>query len=227
MPAYVHPATTAPMPNLENLRKQAKQYLRWHRERHYPVAAVIRMHLPRFNHHDDRQVLEASFKLADAQDLVARQNGFETWQALKGALTMNHDDQSDASPVPAFTSIAAHVYVADVASALAFYTDKLGFALDFAHGKPPFYAQVSRDRARIALRLVPTQVFVDGIREREQLLCASITVDSAEEIKRLFLDYQAAGVDYHQPLRKQPWGARDFVVADPDGNLIQFAGPAG
>ncbi|HZU33414.1 MAG TPA: VOC family protein, partial [Candidatus Angelobacter sp.] len=30
------------MPNLENLRKQAKQYLRWHRERYYPVAARIR-----------------------------------------------------------------------------------------------------------------------------------------------------------------------------------------
>ena len=26
------------MPNLENLRKQAKLYLRWHRDRHYPVA---------------------------------------------------------------------------------------------------------------------------------------------------------------------------------------------
>ncbi|MGH9791593.1 MAG: VOC family protein, partial [Candidatus Acidiferrales bacterium] len=24
------------MPNIENLKKQAKQYLRWHRERYYP-----------------------------------------------------------------------------------------------------------------------------------------------------------------------------------------------
>ncbi len=30
------------MPNIENLKKQAKQYLRWHRERYYPVAAQIR-----------------------------------------------------------------------------------------------------------------------------------------------------------------------------------------
>jgi hypothetical protein len=28
------------MPNLENLKKQAKLILRWHRERHYPVAAI-------------------------------------------------------------------------------------------------------------------------------------------------------------------------------------------
>jgi len=36
------------MPNLENLKKQAKLILRWHRERRYPVAAQIRGHLPRF-----------------------------------------------------------------------------------------------------------------------------------------------------------------------------------
>lgn len=227
MPAYVSVDNHAPMHHLENLRKQAKQYLRWHRARHYPVAAAIRMYLSRFSHHDDGQILEADFQLADAQELVARQHGFETWQALKGASTMNQNDQSNTSPVPSFTSIAAHVYVADIASALAFYTDKLGFALDFAYGEPPFYAQVSRDRARIALRLVPTQVFVDGVREREQLLNASITVDSADEIKQLFLAFQVAGVDFHQKLRKEPWGARAFIIVDPDGNLIQFAGPAG
>src|SRR3954452_17513363 len=78
------------MPNLENLKKQAKQYLRWHRERYHPVAAEIRAALPRFRHLDDHQVLEASFKLSDAQELVARQSGFEAWQALKaGAPAMN------------------------------------------------------------------------------------------------------------------------------------------
>ena len=36
------------MPNLENLRKQAKLYLRWHREQHYPVAHMIRSLLPQY-----------------------------------------------------------------------------------------------------------------------------------------------------------------------------------
>ncbi|WP_204272527.1 hypothetical protein, partial [Enterobacter hormaechei] len=70
------------MPNLENLRKQAKQYLRWHRERYHPVAAEIRAALPRFRHLDDKDVLDAPFRLSDAQELVARQRGFEGWQAL-------------------------------------------------------------------------------------------------------------------------------------------------
>jgi uncharacterized glyoxalase superfamily protein PhnB len=27
------------------------------------------------------------------------------------------------------------------------------------------------------------------------------------------------------PLKKQPWGARNFIILDPDGNLILFASP--
>jgi hypothetical protein len=27
-------------------------------------------------------------------------------------------------------------------------------------------------------------------------------------------------------LRKEPWGAETFIVKDPDGNLLLFAGPA-
>jgi uncharacterized glyoxalase superfamily protein PhnB len=31
---------------------------------------------------------------------------------------------------------------------------------------------------------------------------------------------------FQQALKKEPWGAKTFVVADPDENLILFAGPA-
>jgi hypothetical protein len=49
------------MLNFENLRKQAKQYLRWHRERYYPVAAPIWEHLPRFRQLTDQEILTADF----------------------------------------------------------------------------------------------------------------------------------------------------------------------
>ncbi len=51
-------------------------------------------------------------------------------------------------------------------------------------------------------------VFVGDVRKREQLLSASITVATTNEIKQLFLGYQAAGVSFHQALKKEPWGAR-------------------
>ncbi|WP_429095117.1 VOC family protein [Aminobacter sp. BE322] len=214
------------MPSLENLKKQAKQYLRWHRQGYYPVAAELRAGLPRFAGLDDGQIMQANFKLSDAQELVARQQGFDGWQALKsGADDMSRQDVPAQPPILA--AISAQLFVADMAVSCAFFTERLGFAVDFAYGEPPFYAQIVRDHARIALRLVCEPVFVGDIRRREHLLSASITVATASEIKELFAEFHAAGVAFHQTLRKEPWGARNFIVLDPDGNLILFAGPAG
>ena len=214
------------MPNIENLKKQAKQYLRWHRERYYPVAAQIRAALPRFRHMGDAQILESSFRLADAQELVARQMGFDGWQALKSGADAMTDKSTPTAPRPILNSIEAQLFVADLRISCDFYTGKLGFAVKFLYGDPPFYGQVVRDQARINLRLVCEPVFVGDIRRREHLLSASITVATAGEIKQLFLSYQAAGVAFAQALKKEPWGARTFIVSDPDENLILFAGPA-
>jgi uncharacterized glyoxalase superfamily protein PhnB len=217
--------TVAPMLNIENLKKQAKQYLRWHRERYYPVAARIRAALPRFRHLSDQQVLAAIFKLADAQELVARERGFETWEALKsGAHAMTHQ-AGPAVPRPILNSTEAHLFVANIKASCEFYTEKLGFTVAFVCGDPPYYGQVTRDHARLNLKVVGEPVFAGDIREREHLLSASLTVATAEEIKQLFLSYQAAGVRFRQTLQKEPWGARTFIVQDPDGNLILFAGP--
>jgi uncharacterized glyoxalase superfamily protein PhnB len=65
-----------------------------------------------------------------------------------------------------------------------------------------------------------------AVRDREELLSAFMTVGTAGEIKLLFLEFQSAGVTFRQKLRRQPWGAKTFVVKDPDENLLLFAGPA-
>ncbi|UDF30186.1 UNVERIFIED_ORG: hypothetical protein LHK14_02330 [Roseateles sp. XES5] len=214
------------MPNLENLRKQAKQYLRWHRERHHPVAAVLRAALPRFKDQTDRAILDAPFTLGDAQTLVARQNGFSDWQALvSGAAGMTPSPERTTTG-PVLGGAEPVLYVTDFAASLAFFTQSLGFAVDFTYGEPPYYGVVARDSARLCLRLVNEPVFVGDVRARAELLSAAIPLESAAAIKQLFLDYQAAGVSFHLPLKTQPWGARNFILSDPDGNLILFAAPA-
>jgi catechol 2,3-dioxygenase-like lactoylglutathione lyase family enzyme len=124
------------------------------------------------------------------------------------------------------TSVAAHLYVRDLKASTDFFTTKLGFTIDFIYGDPPFYGQVRRDNALLALRHLDEPFFSEDIREREELLSASITLASADEIEQLFLDYQDAGVPFAQSLKTEPWGAHTFIVKDPDGNLILFAGPA-
>ena len=134
--------------------------------------------------------------------------------------------RTQASARPVLTSVAAHLYVRDLRAAAGFFTTRLGFSVDFIYGEPPFYGQVSRDQARLALRSMDEPVFANDIRERESLLSASITLATADEIEQLFLDYQAANVPFAQTLRTEPWQARTVIVRDPDGNLILFAGPA-
>ncbi len=214
------------MPNLENLKKQAKLILRWHRERHYPVAAQIRGHLPRFLNVPDSEILAASFTLSDAQEMVARQQGFDSWKALKtGLLTTSFKAKSPPSKATV-VSAEPQLFVADIQRSCEFFREKLGFSLVFSYGKPPYYAQVGRDGARLNLRCVEQPVIEPTVRDREELLSVSMTVATADEIKLLFLEFQSAGAAFHQRLKKKPWGAKNFVVKDPDGNLLLFAGPA-
>jgi len=85
---------------------------------------------------------------------------------------------------------------------------------------------VGRDAARLNLRCVERTIIASTVRDRDELLSVSMTVATADEIKLLFLEFRAAGVTFHQTLKKQPWGARSFIAKDPDGNLLLFAGPA-
>src|SRR5579864_2785839 len=215
------------VPNLENLKKQAKLILRWHRERHYPVAPQIRGHLLRFRNMDDSEILAASFKLSDAQEMVARQQGFESWQALKKAGLATTSRQVKSSPSKATIVMAEpQLFVTDIKRSCEFFHEKLGFSLVFSYGKPPYYAQVGRDGARLNLRCVERLLIESMVRDREELLSVSMAVATADEIKLLLLEFQSAGVVFHQTLKKQPWGAKNFIVKDPDGNLLLFAGPA-
>ena len=130
------------------------------------------------------------------------------------------------STAAVITAAEPQLFVADIKASCDFFTGMLGFTIAFMYGEPPFYAQVVRDGARINLRCVAAPVIDPEMRDREELLAASFTVASAEEIKNLFLAFQSAGVTFFQTLRREPWGARDFIVRDPDGNLLLFAGPA-
>ena len=127
---------------------------------------------------------------------------------------------------PKLVAAEPELFVADISASCAFFTRQLGFSIAFTYGEPPFYAQVKRDGAALNLKCVERPVIDPGLRDREQLLSAALTVATADEIKQLFLEFQAAGVEFFQTLKREPWGARNFIVRDIDGNLLLFAGPA-
>jgi catechol 2,3-dioxygenase-like lactoylglutathione lyase family enzyme len=126
---------------------------------------------------------------------------------------------------PTITSAEPQLFVSDITSSCAFFAEKLGFAIVFTYGEPPFYAAVKRGGASLALRQLDAPAIDPVLRDREELLSASLTVATRADIEALYREYQANGVAFLQALKDEPWGARDFIVSDIDGNLLLFAGP--
>lgn len=124
------------------------------------------------------------------------------------------------------TAAEPQLFVADIKASCDFFTAKLGFEIVFNYGEPPFYAQVRRDGAALDLRHVDRPAIDSDLRDREQLLSAALTVATTDEIEQLFLEFQSAGVSFLQTLKREPWGATNFIIRDVDGNLLLFAGPA-
>lgn len=127
------------------------------------------------------------------------------------------------SEAPVIQAVEPHLFVTDVARSLSYYTHVLGFQVAFTHGDPPFFAQVSRDAARLNLRFVHQPVLERG--GENDLLSVTLLVTNA---RALCLEFEAKGARFHQGLVRQAWhapGHGDFVVKDPDGNLIGFVGP--
>jgi catechol 2,3-dioxygenase-like lactoylglutathione lyase family enzyme len=200
--------------------KQAKLLVRWHRDGNHSIGERIRS-LARYRNLTDVEALALKFPLSEAQEIIALDAGYASWAELKSGLAAAPKRAKPAPSAPELKGAKPVLFVRNVQASAAFFRDKLGFAIDFLHGKPPFYGSVSRGGACLHLRFVHEAVFRDGVREEEQLLSAVLDVDN---IKGLFAEFKAGGVAFAHPLRKEAWGGSGFTVLDPDGNRIYFAG---
>jgi len=205
------------MPKIESYRKQAKQLVRWHKERNYSLGGHVR-YLERFRDIKDAEVLAMPFPLALAQEIVAVEAGYKDWASLKAAVDGVAMPEREEKPL-ACMSVVPILFVRDVTKAAAFYVDRLGFQRDFLHGNPPFYGAVSRDGVCLHFRFVHETNFAEMSAREGGLILASVEVT---DVKALFAEYEARGVTFAQRLVKQAWGGLDFHVRDPDGNQISF-----
>jgi uncharacterized glyoxalase superfamily protein PhnB len=206
------------MPTLDTYRKQAKLLVRWHRERDYSVGGRVRQ-LRRYRSLSDEEVLSLNFTLALAQEIVAFEAGHKSWAELKGAAAKASKTPRKASGPPKLNKVIPILFVRDIKRSALFFREKLGFAIDFLHGSPPFYGAVSRDGVSLHLRFVGQPYFAAAAVAEESLILASIEVAN---VQGLFEEFKARGVEFPQKLKKQAWGGTDFQVRDPDGNVISF-----
>jgi uncharacterized protein (TIGR03067 family) len=71
-----------PRPNLDHLRRQAKNLLNGLANGEAGAVTTIREHLPAAQDLSAKQVLQTRFRLADAQWAIARASGFASWPQL-------------------------------------------------------------------------------------------------------------------------------------------------
>ncbi len=81
------------MPSIETYRKQAKQLIRWHRERNYSIGGKVRL-LERYRHLNDVEIripiggrLRAARKdVVDCRRTAGRRLVFGRWAGVDGRL---------------------------------------------------------------------------------------------------------------------------------------------
>ena len=120
------------------------------------------------------------------------------------------------------TGIAPQFLVDDLDRAVAYYREKLGFALDLVYES--FYASVSRDGFAIHLKHGPTLAAEREARRRNEHLDAHISVSG---VRGLFSELEERGAKVIKPLEERPWACIDFYVEDADGYILCFSEPSG
>lgn len=123
------------------------------------------------------------------------------------------------SDAPVVTGVVPILLVRDVTASARFFEAKLGFAIDFLYGDPPFYGSVSRDGVRLHLRFVHEPVFATAAAREESLIAASFEVT---DVRALFEEFTGRGAPFTQGLVSHEWGGTDFHVRDADGNVVSF-----
>lgn len=102
--------------------------------------------------------------------------------------------------------------VDDLDESIRYYEDRLGFELTWSWGDPPAVASVTRDEVELNL----ARRGDNGSRGASSVYVRLTEVDEYyEECRR----NRAVIV---RPPADQPYGMRDFAVADPSGNKLEF-----
>lgn len=101
-----------PRPNLDQLKIQANELHRAHRERDLSAAARIAAHHPEMKGLSPEAVLDKPLPLAGAQLVIAREYGFDNWPQLKHHVELTAGTSSHPKLKP-FDNVARDIVDAD------------------------------------------------------------------------------------------------------------------
>lgn len=126
-----------PRPNIDQLKLQAHELRRAHRDREPSAAARIVAHHPEMKALSPDAVLNKPFALADAQLVVAREYGFHSWSQLKTRVEAVNQMQQ-IKPHPGFAAALAALDAGDVDRLRTLVTADLSLLQARTNLEPPY-----------------------------------------------------------------------------------------
>jgi catechol 2,3-dioxygenase-like lactoylglutathione lyase family enzyme len=127
------------------------------------------------------------------------------------------------------TRAGAILAVADFERSLAFYRDRLGFAVEATYDEPP-YATLVRAGARLSLaeqgHAAEDRPGVELAAPADSSRLAAMLVLEVADCLGAHRELSAAGVPFLAEPYSPPWGGHRCFAVDPDGNLIELEQPA-
>jgi catechol 2,3-dioxygenase-like lactoylglutathione lyase family enzyme len=124
---------------------------------------------------------------------------------------------------PKISSIAPFFIVQDLAAALSFYRDRLGFDITFkGPADDPFFGIVSRGGAMIMLKVVGVDPLPNYKREPGARWDAYVNVPDPDA---LAAELSSRNIEFSQPLKDDDDGLRGFELKDADGYVLFFGRP--
>lgn len=120
----------------------------------------------------------------------------------------------------AITGIIPQLRTTDMASSIRFYTEKLGFSVEFNHGD--FYTGIRAGSQFVHLKLVdepdPSIPYVDEGGHLHLYLQTNGVAAFAEALK-------ARGVTLVKDVHETAWGTREIVIHDDQGHTLYLGEP--
>ncbi len=115
--------------------------------------------------------------------------------------------------------------VEDLGQTLKYYTEKLGFVVDWIYGDPLDHASVSIGEQQGQNG--------HGSHGHIQLSHAGKPVNTAgwlyfhlrENIEQLYQIYKEKGVEFVSELAEMPWGMKEFTIKELNGHVFRFGQP--
>jgi catechol 2,3-dioxygenase-like lactoylglutathione lyase family enzyme len=120
----------------------------------------------------------------------------------------------------AIAKIIPQLRTTDMDSSIQFYTEKLGFTVDFRY--EDFYAGIRYGELAIHLKCVcdsdPSISFVDEGGHLHLYFEMSGLTEFAQTLRE-------NGVDLIEDVHETDWGTREFVIHDDQGHTLYFGEP--